>query len=208
VDDVARHQLAQRCQLLPHHANKVHPLAPDLTREITESLAELERMRDAMGEERMAHDLRRQTLRRASAWAALVLQQESVFLASYFAPADPQAESFAPAAALNAAMSTHHRRVTRLDALRQAYRVNSELPDAEERVHLLNAASTRLFRALTESHGTELEPQPLAEARQRFDRGYVALRDSSRALALLTTEGMITCFPDLSPLWRRGDLER
>ncbi len=179
-----------------------HPFATELLNELTGLWPEVERMRDAMGPERLAHDVRLTALQRAGAYAAWLLQQENAFLQAFFSPTDPQAESFRPAVALNLGASSVQRRITRMDALRQAYLRHPELPDAANRAEQLAVASARLFRAVTDAREGAVEPVPLAEARQRVDRAYATLRDTVVAQRALDVDLLPHVFLDLSPVWR------
>lgn len=203
--DDDRALLVDACQRITEHW--VSPFLDDLLHELRTLWPEVQRMREEMGPERMAKDARQVDLQRAAAVAAWLLQRETAWLQAFFAPGDPEAESFRPALALALNASSYQKRITRLDSLRQAYRVHPEIPDAGSRAEALGTASSRLFRALTEAREGAVEPVPLGEARQRLDRAYATLRDVVVARRNLPPETLTALFPDLSPAWRLARLQ-
>lgn len=198
--DPERHLLAGAAHGILGHLDALW--LRELLDELDGLLPEVDRMRAEMGPERMRKDTALLELRRASCWAAWVLQREWAHLQAWFAPDDPEMRAFAPQDALTVGVSSHQRRVARLDALRQAYRACTTVPDAEARANALAAVSTRLFRASAEAAGGAAEPVPLAEARQRFDLAYATVRDAVVARRRLSPESVGLIFPDLSPAWR------
>ncbi|MEW5848754.1 MAG: hypothetical protein AB2A00_08065 [Myxococcota bacterium] len=208
ADDVTRKDLLTAVERLGVELDALPVHLASLVQELHNAYGEVERMREAMGPDRMDADERRQELRRAAALAGVTLQREYAHLGTWFAPADPEAESFLPAQHMNPRATSLEKRVARLDALRQAYLDHPHLPDAETRAQRLKDASVRLFRAQMGAMGAGQEPVPLAEARQLFDRTYVTLRDSVRALRVLPNDKLVRVFPDLDPGWRQADLER